>query len=68
LDKNAEETIAILRAIAGDPKSTLAIKVTSMTTQNVLLEMNVGQKRLYDMFVEIAGYDVNAYITKKQVI
>lgn len=68
MDSNAEQTIAILRAVSGDPKHTLAIKVTSMTYQWVLRELNTGQKKLYDMFVEIAGYNLNASVNKTQVI
>lgn len=68
MDGNSEQTIAILRAVSNDPKHTLAVKVTSMTYQYVLREINVGQKKLYDMFVELAGYGLNASVTKPQVI
>lgn len=67
MDNNAEQTIGILRAVSGDPKHSMALKVSSMTYLWVLKELNVGQKKLYDMFVEIAGYSPNASVTKAQV-
>jgi len=45
----------------------MALKVTALTYLKVLKALNAGQKRLYDIFVEIAGYDLNAIVTKQQV-
>jgi hypothetical protein len=68
LEANKEQTVGILRAVANDPKHTMALKVTALTYIRTLKELNAGQKRLYDLFVEIAGYDFNAHISKSQVI
>lgn len=45
----------------------MALKVTALTYLPVLKSFNVGQKRLYDLFVDIAGFNLDAYITKDQV-
>ena len=45
----------------------MALKVTALTYIRTLKELNAGQKRIYDMFVEIAGSKFNAHITKPQV-
>ena len=45
----------------------MALKVTALTYLPVLKDLSSGQQRLYNMFVEIAGYDLNAHITKPQV-
>ena len=62
-----EQTIGILRAVTSDPKHTMALKVTALTYLRILRGLNVGQKRLYDLFVEIAGYSLDAFVTKAQV-
>lgn len=45
----------------------MAMKVTAMTYLQVLKDFNVGQKRLYDMFVDISGFELDSFITKDQV-
>ena len=45
----------------------MALKVTALTYLRILRGLNVGQKRLYDMFAEIAGYKLDAFVTKEQV-
>ena len=67
MESNKEQIINILRVINTDPKHSLAIKITSLTFTKIIKELNTAQKRLYDLFVEIAGYDENAFITKAQV-
>ncbi len=67
LDANKEQTVAMLRAVSTDARHSMALKVTAMTYMSVLKELNVGQKTLYEMFVDIAGYDSNASVTKAQV-
>ena len=67
MEANKEQTVGILRAVTNDPKHTMALKVTALTYIQTLKELNAGQKRIYDMFVEIAGYEFNAHITKLQV-
>ena len=68
LEYNKEETMGILRAVATDARHSMALKVTAMTYIEVLKDLNVVQKKLYDMFVDIAGYDLKASITKAQVL
>ena len=68
LESNKEQTVAILRALSTDPRHSMALKVTAMTYMPVLKELNVGQKKLYDMFVDIAGYDTNVSVSKAQVL
>jgi hypothetical protein len=53
--------------INNDPKHSMAIKITSLTFARVIRELNAAQQKLYELFVDIAGYDVNAFITKDQV-
>jgi len=67
LDQNAENNVDILKALANHPRHTMALKVTALTYMPILKALNVGQRRLYEMFVDITGYDVDAYITKPQV-
>ena len=67
MEANKEQTVGILRAVTNDPKHTMALKVTALTYIRILKELNAGQKKIYDMFVEIAGYDIHAHITKPQV-
>jgi len=67
LDANKQQNVSLLNTVASDPRQTMALKVTSFTYLWVLKEFNVGQKRLYDMFVDIAGPGLDASITKAQV-
>lgn len=44
----------------------MALKVTAMVHLDILKEFNTEQKKLYDFFVDIAGYGTNTFITKGQ--
>ncbi len=57
----------MLKAVTVNPQHTMALKVTALTHLSNLRELNVGLKKLYDMFVDIAGYELDAFVTKKQV-
>ncbi len=57
----------MLKAVTINPKHTMALKVTALTYLPVLKAFNAGQRKLYEMFVELGGYDFNASITKTQV-
>lgn len=65
MDANKDQSTDTLRAISENTLNTMAMKVTAMTYLHILKSFNVGQKRLYDLFVELAGYELDAYITKK---
>ena len=65
MDANKDQSTDTLRAISEDTQNTMAMKVTAMTYLHVLKSFNVGQKRLYDIFVDLSGFELDAYITKK---
>ena len=45
----------------------MALKVTALTYISVIKSLNIGQKRLYDLFLDIAGPEIEASITKEQL-
>lgn len=64
---NRDQSTDTLRAVSENTMNTMAMKVTAMTYLSVLKNFNASQKRLYDMFVDLSGYKLNAFVTKDNV-